>query len=142
MTDVSYVAAADAVTITRDGKGWIDQPGSLLALLNVGLGLSLLYGAPERTSSPAFRVAKAVMPIPGWAFLFIAAGVICAIAARHGRWAAATVGLGAGIHGFWAATLGQSAHQDKHVAFTGVVVYGWLALLHLTTAVRLARRAH
>lgn len=130
------------MTITRTGRGWIDQPGHLLALLNTALGLSLLFGSPARTSSPAFAVAKAVLPTTAWGLLFITAGLVCARASRHGRPSAVLVGLCAGIHAFWATTLVQAAYQDPHVALTGAVVYSWLALLHFTTAVRLARRAH
>lgn len=129
------------MTITRDGNGWIDQPGSLLAILNTGIGLSLLFSSPLRTSSPAFRAAKAVMPLDAWGVLFLLGGFVCAIAARHGRWGAALVGAGAGIHTFWTVTLLQSAMLDQRAALTGIVVYGWLALLHLTSAIRLARRA-
>jgi hypothetical protein len=129
------------MTITRSGSGWIDQPGSLLGLLNLGLGLVLLMGAPSRTASPSLAVARQIMPIRAWGSLFLAAGFVCLAAYHYGRWGAVLVGAGAGIHAFWAGALLQAATHDKRAALTGVVVYGWLAMLHFTTAIRLARRA-
>lgn len=129
------------MTISRSGRRWIDQPGSLLALLNVGLGVVLLLGDPLRTSAPSFSAAKEIMPIPAWGLLFLTGAAVCAVASRHGSRGAVLVAVGGGIHAFWAAALLQAALRDSRVAFTGVVVYGWVAALHLTTGIRLARRA-
>lgn len=128
------------MTITRTGDGWIDQPGSLLGLLNLGLGVVLILGATSRTASPSLAVARQTMPIHAWGVLFIVGGVICLLAHSLGRYGAVLVGAGAGIHTFWTITLLQAALTDRRAALTGIVVYGWLALLHLTTAIRLARR--
>lgn len=129
------------MTITRDGTGWVDQPGSLLGLLNLGLGTVLLAGSPLRTSSPSLAAARDLMAIHRWGWMFLFGGVICLLAHRFGRRGAVLVSVGAGIHAFWSFMLVQAALRDPHAALTGFVVYGWVALLHITTGVRLARRA-
>jgi hypothetical protein len=128
------------MTITRDGRGLADQPGVLVGLLNLGLGLVLLFGAPSRTSSPSLAVAREAMPMRAWGLLFLIGGVVCLAAHLHRTRGAVLVGVGAGIHAFWAATLLEAADRDSHAGLTGCVVYGWVAVLHITVAVRLARR--
>lgn len=128
------------MTYTRTGKHWLDEPGALLAVLNLGLGLALLLGDPLRTSSPSFATAKTIMTIDQWGLLFLLGALVCAVAYRCGRWGAVLVGVGGGIHAFWAMGLLQSARWDNRAAIMGIVVYGWIALLHLLTGARLARR--
>lgn len=129
------------MTITRSGDGWIDHPGSLLGILNVGLGLALVLGSPLRTASPSLAPARDLMSIHTWGVLFVVGGVICFAAHHLGRRGALAVAGGAGIHAVWAATLIQAATQDDRAGLTGFVVYGWVSLLHVTTGIRLARRA-
>jgi hypothetical protein len=128
------------MTITKGGHGWIDQPGSLLGVLNLGLGVVLILGAPSRTASPSLAAARAIMPIHAWGLLFMLGGAVCFAAHGLKRRGAVAVGVGAGIHAFWASTLATAALADKRAALSGIVVYGWVALLHITTAIRLARR--
>lgn len=115
------------------------RPGLLLGALNAGLGLVLLLGGPVRHTGPAFATPRQLLPIDAWALLFLAGGVICALAASLGRQGAVLVGLGAGLHACWAAALLDSARMDPRAALTGVVVYSWVSVLHITTAARLAR---
>lgn len=129
------------MTITRTGDRWIDQPGSLLGILNAGIGVSLLVGGPLRTSSPSLAAARALMPMHAWGVVFLLGGIVCLAAHGHGRRGAYAVAVGAGIHAVWAATLIQAAAWDRRAALTGIVVYSWLALLHAVTGIRLARRA-
>lgn len=129
------------MTITRDGKSWIDQPGSLLGVLNIGLGVVLLIGSPLRTSTPSLAAARDLMPMKAWGGAFLLGGIICLGAHHAGRRGALAVAVGAGIHAVWAATLIHSATWDQRAALTGIVVYGWLAFLHAVTGIRLARRA-
>lgn len=129
------------MTITRDGRGWLDQPGVLLGMLNVGLGTVLILGAPSRTSSPSLAAARDILTIHHWGLLFLLGGVICLYAHRLGRRGALAVAVGAGVHGFWAATLVQAAVQDERAALTGIVIYGWAGLIHITTGIKLARRS-
>lgn len=129
------------MTISKDGKGWVDQPGTLLGILNGGLGTVLIVGAPLRTSSPSLAAARDLMPIRAWGLLFCFAGIICFFAHHFGRRGAFAVATGAGIHAVWATTLFQAATWDQRAALSGIVVYGWLSLLHALTGVRLARRA-
>jgi hypothetical protein len=126
--------------MTHGGRGLVDQPGVLLGLLNLALGLVLIHGAPARTSSPSLAVARDVMPMPAWGLLFLLGGVVCLLAGHLGARGAALVGVGAGIHTFWAAALAQAALDDPRAGLTGFVVYGWVALLHITVAIRLARQ--
>lgn len=129
------------MTITRDGQGWIDQPGSLLGILNTGIGTVLIIGSPLRTSSPSLAAARDLMPIHAWGVTFLLGGIICLAAHRLGRRGALAVAVGAGIHAVWAATLIQAATWDQRAALTGIVVYSWIAFLHAVTGIRLARRA-
>lgn len=116
------------------------RPGALLALLNVSLGVVLLLGGPLRTSAASFDTVKMLLPIPAWGLLFLLGGLICALAADRGRIGAALVGVGAGIHACWAVALLDAAEHNDRAALTGIVIYAWAALLHFTTARRLARR--
>lgn len=129
------------MTITRDGQGWLDQPGVLLGILNLGLGAVLILGAPSRTSSPSLAAARDIITIHHWGLLFLLGGVICLYAHHLGRRGAFAVGIGAGIHFFWAAALYQAATWDERAGLTGIIIYGWAALIHITTGIRLARRS-
>lgn len=115
------------------------QPGRLLALLNLAIGLSLLLGSPTRTSSPSYSVAKALMPIDAWGLLFITGAVVCWTACGLGRRGAVLVAFGAGIHGFWALQLLRAAMWDQRAALTGIVVYTWLAVLHVHVGQQIAK---
>jgi hypothetical protein len=116
------------------------RPGMILALLNLILGTLLLAGDPLRTSSPSFAGPKALMPIALWGLLFLLGGLICASAANIGRLGAVAVAAGGGIHAFWATCLWMSAAAEPRAALTGIGVYAWVALLHILTGARLARR--
>lgn len=119
---------------------WMHRPGTLLSLVNVGLGVVLLLGDPLRTSSPSFASARQLLPIAVWGLLFLVGGIVCACAASIRTHGAVMVAGGAGVHAFWAVSLAAAAKADEHAALTGVVVYAWIALCHLVTGIRLARR--
>lgn len=117
------------------------RPGSLLGGVNVALGVVLLLGAPERTSSFSFAVAKDIASVQTWGLAFIAAGIACMYALHLGRLGVAALMFGAGIHTFWAVAFLSAALLDNRAALTAIPVYMFLALLHLLTGLRLADMA-
>lgn len=117
-----------------------DHPGRLLGALNVALGVVLLVGSSLRTSSYSFTVARELMPVAWWGLAFLLGGVACLAATHAGWWGVGALMFGAGVHAFWTGALAAAAVRDTRAALTGVVVYGWLSLLHLLVGVRLAGR--
>lgn len=115
-------------------------PGELVGGLNLGLGLALILGAPERTSGQTYAVAMEVMPAMNWGLVFLLCGIICFAGVHLGRLGAIAVSVGAGLHTFWCLALITSAVSDKHAGLTGCVVYAWTATLHLLAGLRLARQ--
>lgn len=116
----------------------LSRPGLLLAALNAGIGAVLLLAGPTRHTGPAFTTPRELLAIEMWGLLFLIGGLVCALAADHGRFGAVLVGVGAGVHACWAVALLDSALRDPRAALTGVVVYSWCALVHVLTARRLA----
>lgn len=113
----------------------------ILGTGDVVLGLLLLTGAQERTSSRAYAGIKQVQPVAWWGLELATAGVLllAGLALRHRvsppvghstqRWAAFMAALWCG---FWAGTLAQTAATDPHVAFTGAALWLlWGAIPHL-----------
>lgn len=117
------------------------RPGSLLGGVNVALGIVLLLGAPARTSSFSFAVAKDIASMQVWGLMFIAGGIFCMYAVRLGRLGIAALMFGAGVHTFWAVAFLSAALLDSRAALTAIPVYMFLALLHLLTGIRLAAMA-
>ncbi len=72
-----------------------------LALLDLLYGLSLWRPAAEAARSPSTRFLVEIMPLPGWALLWLAVGVACLVGAfvrRADRIAYAAAG---GIKTLW-----------------------------------------
>lgn len=117
------------------------RPGTLLGGLNIALGSVLILGAPDRTSSFSFAVARDVLPIPVWGAAFTLVGLAGLFALRLGTAGVPTVMAGAGLHTFWAVAFLSAALMDTRAALTAIPVYMFLALLHLLTGLRLAEMA-
>lgn len=126
--------------MTATASRLLHRPGPLLAILNVGLGLALLLGDPLRTSAPSFMSAREIMPISFWGLAFLVGGLVCALAYRSRMYGPALIAAGAGVHAFWAVSLGTAAYYDNRAALTGVVVYSWTTLCHIVAGIRLAKR--
>lgn len=112
------------------------------AILFALLGLMLIFQDQARTSSEAFDVAKMVMPIYLWGWLFIAVAFMEGTALwvhKRGLYLAGLT-VGVGLVTFWAVVLTAAAFLSPVVSFTGAVwVGGWIAA-HLATALSLAHR--
>ena len=121
-------------------RALLHRPGTLLGLLNLALDVVLVAGGPLRTSSASFATVRALMPAPAWGVLFLLGGLVCLASCRLGRAGALAVGVGAGVHTFWAAALVDAARLDNRAALTGAVVYAWIAYVHIETGARLAKR--
>lgn len=116
------------------------RPGFLLGLLNFGLALICVFGAPERFSAPSFDGPKAAMPIVEWGLLFLVGSIVCFAAKGLGSLGAVAVAVGGGIHAFWATCLAYSVTSSESAAATGAWVYAWLAVIHVATGMKLARQ--
>lgn len=115
--------------------------GLLLAGLNIGLGLVLVLGGPLRTSNAAFDTARAVAPIHVWGAGFLLCGLLswAVINKPHaGQW---LLVLGGSLYTFWGTAFILSALHSATAGLTGIVVYLWLALLHLLAGTGMAHEA-
>lgn len=114
------------------------RPGTLIGLLDVGLGGALVFGAASRTSSLSFATAKQVAPVEAWGLAFLAVGLLLLWALRLDLLGIAAALTGAALHTFWAVAFLAAAIWDGRAALTGIPVYMFVALVHLTVAVRLS----
>src|SRR5690242_8857003 len=87
------------------------------ALIYAGVGLAFLLQDPARTSSPAFDVAKSLLPIHAWGWVFLAVAVAETAALITHRRRAYVLALvpGAGLAGFWAVIVSSSAFASPLV---------------------------
>lgn len=90
-------------------------------LVYATIGAAFLAQAPSRTSTDAFDAAVALAPIPVWGVLFLAVAAAEAVAMllvdRPRLYIGALV-VGAGIAGFWAATITWSAWNSATVSWS------------------------
>lgn len=108
-----------------------------VVLLHAGVALVMLFGRPERWSSPTFRPAQAVLPIDAWALVFaiVGVGLAYALATRRpillGRVAAA----GAGLCSWWAVLFIVAASESPNAGLLGIVLWLSAACSHVSVAV-------
>lgn len=117
------------------------RPGTIIGVLDVTLGLVLIFGGPARTSAFSFAVAREVAPMRWWGAAFLLVGLAVFWSLRIGRAGVAAAIVGAALHTFWVTTLGYAALLDDRAALTGLPAYGCFAALHLITALRLTGMA-
>lgn len=86
------------------------------------IGATFLLQSPSRTSSPAFDIAKWLLPIQLWSLIFLAIAAVEAVVLflqlSHRVYIRA-LEVGAGLVAFWAVLLLASALQSDQVSFTG-----------------------
>lgn len=114
------------------------------AIMYTILGYLFLLQRPERTSGEAFDIAKMVLPIHGWGWVFaiVSALEVTAMWSRKRSMYMAALILGVGLAAFWTVVLGAAAVASPQVSFTGCVwVGGWVAA-QMATALSLAAREH
>lgn len=92
------------------------------------MGVFYIFQAASRTSSDAFDVAKAVLPIGGWGLLFIIVAVFEALGLflHNRRLYLYALIPGAGLAAFWAVVVGMSSFFSPLVTFTAGV---WIMLV-------------
>lgn len=119
------------------------QPSrTVLAGILLGVGLALLVGDTDRTSSPSFATARMLWPIDVWGTLAVVLGALLlsadelarALRVRLAPVVVSTALAAAAWFTFWCCSFIQSALRDDRAALTGIPVYGGLALLALAVA--------
>lgn len=109
--------------------------GCEMAIINTGLGLSLILSNHRRFAAPSFDPIKELMPMHYWGVTFILTGLLAIGGQAFFRYWVITVGHAiAGCICLWwtcAFTLGLS---NPVASATGIWAYGGLAATHLTVA--------
>lgn len=113
--DRAHMTAAEAITLR------------LYPAAYTVLGVIFLIQDPERTSAPSFAAAKMVLPMKGWALVFIALALVevAALLWHHRRLYVYALTVGAGIAAFWMALAVASAAFSTLASFSGSV---WVAI--------------
>lgn len=110
-----------------------------IVLVDFWIGFTLLISNPKREHTPAYVVAREVMPIRAWGLLFIVLGLV-ALAALACRWAkryrcfpvladVSRLG-GPALYAFWAATFLIAGVTHSGASFVAVGAYLYLAYRH------------
>lgn len=104
-------------------------------LLAVALGLLFIFQSPSRTSGAAYDVAKQVLPICWWGVLFLALGLLKAVAWVTGSRAMfmACLTIGAGLCGFWAVLVAAAAYASDTASYTSALWVLFVTLAHLAS---------
>lgn len=106
--------------------------GVVLAVMNLGLGMSLLRAEPPRTSAPSFDVIKDAAPIHWWAWGFMTTGVLALLTQITMR--LIPLGVVHAVAGvlclFWAGAF-KLALINPSASVTGPWAYAALGLVHL-----------
>jgi len=128
--DRAHVTAASRITLP------------LYPALYLGVGLAFLLQDASRTSGPAFDVAKIIMSIHAWGWVFIAVATLEAAALLTHRRAIYQLALipGSFLAGFWAVVLAGSAFASPLVSYTSGMWVAGMAVAQAATARSLARR--
>jgi hypothetical protein len=114
-------------------------PDLPLALMDLAIGSAYLLSGQQRSTSAAFRVARALLPMWVWGACFLLVGslllgVVITTWARperrvsHAVWVLRV--LGATLFAMWAIMFLLSGIRDQHAALAGVPVYLYLAYRH------------
>lgn len=121
----------------RSPAEWaLDAIATTLAVINVGLGLTLVLGNEARTAGASFERIRSLMPMPWWGFLLVAAGLV-ALACQHGQrprlmfLAHVVAGVTCSL---WAVSFLITAWHNILISGTGVWAYAALAACHLCVA--------
>jgi hypothetical protein len=113
------------------------------AVAVIGVGIALIFGAPSRTTSRSYDVAKVLTGgnVRLWGLMAITAGVLILIGLHQQRPRTRVAGyfIGAVWALFFSASFVISAVQDPRAALTGIPMYGGLGVALLLMG-RAARR--
>lgn len=104
------------------------------ALMSTGLGGAILGGGDARFSNHGFATARELFGPSVWGLNLILAGIVLTLGIVLNRCILRSLGL-AGVAAwswFFAATLGLTAIQDDHTAFTGAFIYTWTGVVAVT----------
>jgi hypothetical protein len=87
-------------------------------VLTIWLGLAYTFGPSERLQSPAFTVAKEIMPMKAWGVLFLVGGLfkLSCILFSWDRWFMYAMCIGMGIYTWWAFMFGVSFFLDENTS--------------------------
>jgi hypothetical protein len=109
--------------------------GCELAVVNIGLGLTLLLGLPTRTAAASFDPIKNLAPIHVWGWLFVTTGVVAIAAQLWQRYlAVSTAHAVAGMSClFWTFAF-VTGLNNPAASGTGIWAYLGLGLTHLIVA--------
>lgn len=109
----------------------------LVSVLPVVISLALFLGGKDRFVSPGFLVARELAPWWAWASMFMACGVTMLINTFMDRWRMFWPAfLCSAMFGIWAIALLLSSFKSGITAFTGVAIYGWVAVVLAAMAAR------
>lgn len=95
-------------------------------------GLSYLLGDPERTASPSFEMAKSLMSMHAWGWVFLAglAAEMVAVVTASNVLVAATFWVGGLIYLWWSVCFGIQAMQSPLSSLTAWAPYLVVTIFH------------
>lgn len=107
------------------------------------LGVTLLVQGPRRTSTDVFDAAKQLLPIDGWALVFLTVGacMVTALATHRRRPMMWALQAGTGLCTFWAVLLFASAVTNPAASFTSTYWVAGVAVAQFAAARGLATGA-
>lgn len=108
----------------------------VFALVNVGLGATLIFGLPSRTSGPSFAQIRELIPIVWWGYGLVVAGTTAVVAQFLQRmWVVAAAHAFAGFMCVYWALAFYMGLDNVNVSATGCWAYLGIGLTHYILAV-------
>lgn len=121
---------------------WLMLPSAILA---GWIGCAYLFGDPERTSTPSFRMAQDIAPMEVWGILFALGAVALVWSSVAGNFTLVAVALfiGGAIYSWWASLFLVTLLLDDHVSIVAPALYYFIAFAHFAGGWRMyTRRPH
>jgi len=118
---------------------WLLLPSAALA---GWVGCAYLFGDPQRTATPSFRMAQDLAPMEAWGVLFSIGAVSLLLAALSGKLTLVAIALfiGGAIYSWWASLFLLTLLLDEHASIVAPALWYFTSFTHFAGAWRMYTR--